>query len=78
MSDRLGHTFHFMEAVERTRTAAEIEDCLLRLAAGFDSNLTAREWDHLLWAGEGKTNWEISVILGISKPTVTKHIIAAR
>jgi LuxR family quorum sensing-dependent transcriptional regulator len=43
-----------------------------------NSNLTAREWDCLLWAGEGKTNWEISAILGISKSTVTKHIMAAR
>jgi LuxR family transcriptional regulator, quorum-sensing system regulator BjaR1 len=42
------------------------------------SDLTAREWDCLLWAGEGKTNWEISAILGISKSTVTKHIMAAR
>jgi LuxR family quorum sensing-dependent transcriptional regulator len=42
------------------------------------SNLTAREWDCLLWAGEGKTNWEISAILGISRSTVTKHIMAAR
>jgi LuxR family quorum sensing-dependent transcriptional regulator len=43
-----------------------------------NSNLTAREWDCLLWAGEGKTNWEISAILGISRSTVTKHIMAAR
>jgi LuxR family quorum sensing-dependent transcriptional regulator len=43
-----------------------------------NSNLTAREWDCLLWAGEGKTDWEISVILGISRSTVTKHIMAAR
>jgi LuxR family quorum sensing-dependent transcriptional regulator len=42
------------------------------------SNLTPREWDCLLWAGEGKTNWEISAILGISRSTVTKHIMAAR
>ena len=41
-------------------------------------NLTPREWDCLLWAGEGKTNWEISAILGISTSTVTKHIMAAR
>jgi LuxR family quorum sensing-dependent transcriptional regulator len=40
--------------------------------------LTPREWDCLLWAGEGKTDWEISVILGISRSTVTKHITAAR
>lgn len=41
-------------------------------------NLTPREWDCLLWAGEGKTDWEISMILGISRSTVTKHITAAR
>jgi LuxR family quorum sensing-dependent transcriptional regulator len=32
----------------------------------------------LLWASEGKTDWEISVILGISRPTVTKHLLSAR
>nr|WP_244613872.1 helix-turn-helix domain-containing protein [Nitrobacter winogradskyi] len=40
--------------------------------------MTPREWDCLLWAGEGKTDWEISVIPGISRSTVTKHIMAAR
>lgn len=40
--------------------------------------ITPREFDCLLWAGEGKTDWEISVILGISRSTVTKHIAAAR
>lgn len=43
-----------------------------------DPQLTAREHDCLLWAGEGKTDWEISVILGISRSTVIKHIAAAR
>ncbi|OYU86100.1 MAG: LuxR family transcriptional regulator [Bradyrhizobiaceae bacterium PARB1] len=40
--------------------------------------LSPREFDCLLWAGEGKTDWEISVILGISRSTVTKHISSAR
>lgn len=40
--------------------------------------LTARETECLLWAAEGKTDWEIATILGISKPTVAKHIISAR
>ncbi len=40
--------------------------------------LTPREFDCLLWAGDGKTDWEISVILGISRPTVVKHIASAR
>lgn len=40
--------------------------------------LTPREFDCLLWAAEGKTDWEISVILGISKSTVVKHLLSAR
>lgn len=40
--------------------------------------MTARKYDCLSWAAEGKTDWEISVILGISKPTVTKHIMSVR
>lgn len=41
-------------------------------------SLTPREYDCLLWAAEGKTDWEISVILGISKSTVVKHLLSAR
>lgn len=40
--------------------------------------VTPREFDCLLWASEGKTDWEISFILGISRSTVTKHIASAR
>lgn len=40
--------------------------------------LSPREFDCLLWAGEGKTDWEISIILGISRSTVAKHIASAR
>ena len=40
--------------------------------------VTPREFDCLLWSAEGKTDWEISVILGISKSTVAKHILSAR
>ncbi|MBC9877663.1 LuxR family transcriptional regulator [Bradyrhizobium sp. INPA01-394B] len=43
-----------------------------------NKTLSPRELDCLLWAGEGKTDWEISVILGISRSTVTKHITSAR
>lgn len=42
------------------------------------SAVTTRESDCLLWTSEGKTDWEISVILGISRSTVTKHILSAR
>jgi len=40
--------------------------------------LTSREYDCLLWAGEGKTDWEISKILAISRSTVIKHMLSAR
>ena len=35
--------------------------------------LTKRELECLQWASMGKTNWEISVILGVSKRTVVFH-----
>ena len=41
-------------------------------------NLTARETDCLLWAAEGKSDWEVSVILGVGVSTVEKHMTSAR
>lgn len=38
------------------------------------SPLTPREREVLLWAMEGKTNWEISVILGISQESSKEYI----
>jgi LuxR family quorum sensing-dependent transcriptional regulator len=40
--------------------------------------LSPREHECLLWAADGKTDWEIARILGISKPTVTKHVLSVR
>ncbi len=40
--------------------------------------LTPRETECLLWASQGKTAWEISVILHISRSTVIFHIKNAR
>lgn len=40
--------------------------------------VTPRERECILWASEGKTDWEIAVILGISRPTVAKHLLSAR
>lgn len=40
--------------------------------------LTGRERDCLSWSAEGKTDWEIGVILGIAVPTVRKHLASAR
>lgn len=40
--------------------------------------LTDRQRDCLLWAGRGKSDWEISRILGISQDTVDRHLKNAR
>jgi LuxR family transcriptional regulator, quorum-sensing system regulator BjaR1 len=39
--------------------------------------LTAREREVLRWAADGKTSWEVSVILNISERTVKFHLIQA-
>ncbi len=40
--------------------------------------LTVRERECLLWLVEGKTDWEISVILGISRRAVERHMANMR
>jgi len=40
--------------------------------------LTDRERDTLAWVAEGKSDWEISVILGLSETTVRFHVDNAR
>ena len=40
--------------------------------------LTDRQRDCLIWAARGKTDWEISRILGISQETVVQHLKQAR
>ena len=40
--------------------------------------LTDRQVDCVLWAARGKTDYEISVILGISHETVIQHLKMAR
>ncbi|MGC6399047.1 helix-turn-helix transcriptional regulator [Sphingomonas sp. FW199] len=40
--------------------------------------LTPRQCECILWAARGKTDWEIAVILGISKQTVIQHLKDAR
>jgi LuxR family quorum sensing-dependent transcriptional regulator len=42
------------------------------------ARVTCRERDCLAWAAEGKTDWEIAAIVGISVPTVRKHFASAR
>ena len=38
------------------------------------SRLTAREQEVLSWLKQGKTNWEIGMILGIAEKTAGKHL----
>lgn len=40
--------------------------------------LTDRERDSLAWVAEGKSDWEISMILGVSETTVRFHVDNAR
>lgn len=42
------------------------------------TRLTPREKDALAWVAEGKSDWEISVILGLSEATVRFHVDNAR
>jgi DNA-binding CsgD family transcriptional regulator len=39
-----------------------------------ESNLTPRELESLRWTMEGKTAWEIGMILGISEQTAARHL----
>jgi len=39
-----------------------------------EARLTDRERDTLAWVAEGKSDWEISVILGVSETTVRFHV----
>jgi LuxR family quorum sensing-dependent transcriptional regulator len=55
---------------------------LLRLRASSEIaagvGLTPRERECLAWVASGKTQWEISVILGVSESTIEKHLMHAR
>jgi len=44
----------------------------------FKSPISKRQLDCLQWVAEGKTDWEISQILGISEATVHNHVEAAK
>ena len=54
-----------------------IHEALIRVSEGSARAVTAlsgREKEILKWIREGKTNWEISMILGISERTVKFHV----
>ncbi len=43
-------------------------------AAADDVHLTDRERDSLAWVAEGKSDWEIAMILGVAESTVRFHV----
>ena len=45
-----------------------------KLTKGDLPKLTKRELDVLSWTAQGKTAWEVSVILGMSEKTVNFHL----
>ena len=49
-----------------------------RTRAVTDITLSEREHEVLQWAAEGKTEWEIGLILGVSEHTADKFIRSAR
>jgi LuxR family transcriptional regulator, quorum-sensing system regulator BjaR1 len=49
-----------------------------RTRAITDVTLSKREHEVLQWAAEGKTEWEIGLILGVSEHTADKFIRSAR
>lgn len=59
-------TVHAQEAAERIFARKQAEEAA--------PALTPREVEALRWTVEGKTAWEISVILGISERTATAHL----
>lgn len=61
-------------AFEAARRLSGVRD----LATDHLAILTDRQRDCVLWAARGKTDWEISVILGVGHETVIQHLKHAR
>ncbi|MBI5902655.1 MAG: autoinducer binding domain-containing protein [Deltaproteobacteria bacterium] len=75
-SDRNGFTAHHLKILDVL--TPHIHQALLRICRDSQSPtayvLSKREKEVMNWMKEGKTNWEISVILNISERTVKFHV----
>lgn len=60
---------HFHLAYSRATARPERDEPFLKAP-----DLTPREEEIMRWVAEGKTNWEISIILGVSLNTVKFHL----
>lgn len=63
-------------AIFRQRPAVIV--CVSEPGVGTDARLTVRERDALSWVAQGKSDWEIAAILGLSETTVRFHVDNAR
>ena len=68
-------SYYFATLGRRLQTEAREPDCATEARP---VRLTPRQRECLQWVRAGKTDWEISVILGLSEDTVSEHIDAAR
>ena len=67
------------EALGVQLAASALVERMLRTAPALNrGGLSVREYDCLRFVAEGKTDWEISVILGISASTARFHVDRAR
>lgn len=74
-------TFSPDEALSVHMAGLMLTERLMTLAepqASDDIHLTDRERDSLAWVAEGKSDWEISVILGVAESTIRFHVDNAR
>lgn len=73
-----GNTFSGHQKDIMSIVSPHLHQALLRAAKETQprlfSSLSSREKEVISWIKEGKTNWEISVILGISERTVKFHV----
>jgi LuxR family transcriptional regulator, quorum-sensing system regulator CviR len=61
-------------AFARAHVSSESDATVKNLADGRSGKLTPRQIEILGWLREGKTNWEISMILGMSVDNVKYHV----
>jgi len=62
-----------MEEVNMTHMKRALNDAYQKLQS-LNFCLSKREKEILFWLAEGKSNWDVSVILGISERTIRFHI----
>lgn len=70
--DQSPHIRHMLNFVASLAFARAIE--LKSGKVPTPARLSPREQDVLKWLGEGKTDWEIGMILGVSEKTIEKHM----